>query len=406
MLRRQLASLLVATTTGLALLCVFNLGFAGSQKTVKQQPVAAEKGEQDELPVRRDTGPGAAKRRAEIDKLIAAFDLKPAPSPAIPDDPPPHEGAMITLPIIIEPPDLVIIEVLEALPGRPISGERLIKPDGTISLGFYGDVYVKGLTLKQLKVAIIKQLRPSLADVTLGLESQEETEPAPDPAGGAKDPFPRDENPKVNSANTADGPPWKVVAPDASQVVFVDVTAYNSRHYYIQGDVLTTGKLPWTGNETVLDALQYAGGLLPSAEPRDIRLVRPARAGKPAKVYKVDLAAIQEKGDVMANYQIFPGDRLIVGRNDVVKKTVEIDRLNGPIQSITSSMLQEAFLLRALQFATADDREGLLKELVDFWAKETSRPGGVQFDGQTLREAFLRKMKLTPAPLQTAPAPR
>ena len=97
----------------------------------------------------------------------------------------------------------------------------------------------------------------------------------------------------------------------------------------------------------MLDALQFAGGLMPTAEPKDIRLVRPGRGGKPAKVYKVDLAAIQEKGDVISNYQIFPDDRLIVGRNEVVKKTVEIDRLNAPIQSITSSMLQEANMLRA-----------------------------------------------------------
>ena len=41
---------------------------------------------------------------------------------------------------------------------------------------------------------------------------------------------------------------------------------------------------------------QYAGGLLPTAEPKEIRLVRPGRDGKPAKVYKVDLEAIQEKG--------------------------------------------------------------------------------------------------------------
>ena len=72
----------------------------------------------------------------------------------------------------------------------------------------------------------------------------------------------------------------------------------------------------------------------------------------------------------MTNYQIFPNDRLIVGRNEVVKKTVEIDRLNAPIQSITGSMLQEAFMLRALQFAAADNREELLKEFVDFWTKE------------------------------------
>ena len=45
---------------------------------------------------------------------------------------------------VLEPPDLVLVEVLEALPGRPISGERLVRPDGKISLGFYGEVYVAG----------------------------------------------------------------------------------------------------------------------------------------------------------------------------------------------------------------------------------------------------------------------
>ena len=46
-------------------------------------------------------------------------------------------------------------------------------------------------------------------------------------------------------------------------------------------------------------------------------------------------------------------------------------------------------MLRALQFATAANRDELLKEFVDFWAKELSRPGGVKFDEQTLREAFM-----------------
>src|SRR5947207_1623087 len=62
--------------------------------------------------------------------------IKPLPLTPIPDDPPPHEGAMINLPFTIEPPDLLIVEVLEALPGRRITGERLVRPDGTISLGF------------------------------------------------------------------------------------------------------------------------------------------------------------------------------------------------------------------------------------------------------------------------------
>ena len=147
---------------------------------------------------------------------------------------------------------------------------------------------------------------------------------------------------ELPNAMEVDEGKWTIVPPAESGAVFVDITAYNSKNYYVLGDVAVIGKMPWTGNETVLDALQYAGGLLATAEPKDIRLVRPGRGGKPAKVYKVDLAAIQEKGDVTSNYQIFPNDRLIVGRNEVVRKTVEIDRLNAPISSIAGYMLQEA----------------------------------------------------------------
>ncbi len=58
----------------------------------------------------------------------------------------------------------------------------------------------------------------------------------------------------------------------------------------------------------------------------------------------MDLEAIREKGDLTANYQLFPGDRLVVGRNDVVKKTVELDRLAAPMQTVLNSMLQESSL--------------------------------------------------------------
>jgi len=481
--------------TVVTLVCVFSVG-AGPQEKAKDQP-AAGKATPKEKSLTASSAVEEDKAEAAIEKMIAAYDLKPHPLPPIPDDPPPHEGAMINPLYVVEPPDLLIVEVLDALPGRPISGERLVKPDGTISLGFYGELPVKGLTLDQVKVAIIKHLRKFLSDDALGLkepffeeepvtrmpvipelpkgdesplEVKEKVKPRSSsyrspsksrsvkpraavhqPPGGpfsvrpvsrttsreqAQDKAARPPAPnlltvplngpgRVTVTIQVDGqglvagqpvpepPPvareqserWNLVPPEKSLAVFVDVTAYNTKNYYVLGDVQVVGRLPWTGNETVLDALQFAGGLMSSAEPKDIRLVRPARGGKPARVYKVDLAAIQERGDVISNYQVFPGDRLIVGRNEVVKKTVEIDRLAAPIQSITGSMSQEASMLRALQFATAGDRGELLKEYVDFWAKELSRPGGVKFDEQTLRRAFDRKMKLPLAPA-TSPAPR
>ena len=69
---------------------------------------------------------------------------------------------------VVEPPDLLRVEVLEALPGRPISGERLVRPDGKISLGFYGDVYVAGLSVAEIKEKIILHLREYISDSNSG----------------------------------------------------------------------------------------------------------------------------------------------------------------------------------------------------------------------------------------------
>jgi hypothetical protein len=70
---------------------------------------------------------------------------------------------------VIQPGRTLIVEVLEALPGRPISGERLVHPDGTISLGWYGEVPVAGLNRQQIKVKVIEHLRKYINDETLGL---------------------------------------------------------------------------------------------------------------------------------------------------------------------------------------------------------------------------------------------
>jgi protein involved in polysaccharide export with SLBB domain len=408
--------------------------------------------------------------------MFEAYDLKPRPLPPIPDDPPPHEGAMIDAPeYIIQAPDLVLVEVLEALPGRPISGERLVRHDGTISLGFYGDVHVRGLTTTQAKVKIVKHLRRFLTDEVLGLielkpdslvekaapdripeaprdgdnpfkldedkkpkaepkkprttpsvhrgnsptggrkrirlTARRQEEKKPDEAqkpvhipleAGGQITITIDVHPKGKEAEAAPAPeaegelPAEPTAPEKTDRVFVDVTAYNSKNYYVEGDVGTPGRLPSTGNETVLDALNFAGGLIATAEPNAIRLVRPARGGKPARVYKVDLEAIRDKGDLTANYQIFPGDRLVVGRNEVVKKTIEFDRLRLPLIDVVNSITQESTMLRSLKTTSPENHEAILKDLVEFWIQEMKRPEGAKLDEQTLREALIKRLQIKP----------
>jgi polysaccharide biosynthesis/export protein len=245
----------------------------------------------------------------------------------------PKELQKVSMPdYVLEAPDLLLVEVLEALPGRPISGERLIRPDGKITLGFYGEVFVAGLTLTEAKEKIVLHLRKYLTDQALGLVDI-------DPETG---------EPKLDKS----GKPI-LIEPKDSITVFIDVTAYNSKYYYVLGDVLITGRLSITGNETVLDALQFAGGLTPTAAPQNIRLVRPAPPGACCEqVLPVNLAAITSGGDPSTNYQMMPGDRLIVYRDPIVRFTIFLDRLVAPVQSVLSTTLQTAFTIRSVKFAS------------------------------------------------------
>ena len=238
----------------------------------------------------------------------------------------PRELSKVSMPdYVVEPPDIIVVEVLEALPGRPITGERLVKPDGKISLGFYGEVYVAGLTTTEIKEKIILHLREYINDEVLGLA--------------------------VFDPKTQD---FKQIEARESNRVFVDVTSYNSKVYYVQGDVGVPGRLPITGNETVLDAINYAGGLIPTASANNIRLVRPAPPGACCEqTLPVNLPAIVNAGDPTTNYQLMPGDRLVVYRDPIVRTTVFLDRLAAPFNSVLNSMLQYSFTARSVKAINA-----------------------------------------------------
>ena len=239
----------------------------------------------------------------------------------------PREFTKVSMPdYVVEPPDLLIVEVLEALPGRPISGERLVRPDGKVSLGFYGEIYVAGLTTDEIKEKIVLHLRKYINDAVLGLERESQDDPD-----------------KIET-----------VPPRESDRVFVDVTAYNSKFYYVQGDVAAPGKMPIVGNETVLDAINYAGGLLATAAPQNIRLVRPAPPGACCdQALPVNLSAIINAGDPTTNYQLMPGDRLVVYRDPIIRTTIFIDRLAAPFQTVINSMLQYGFAVRTVKSINA-----------------------------------------------------
>ena len=89
---------------------------------------------------------------------------------------------------------------------------------------------------------------------------------------------------------------------------------------------------------------------MPTAAPQNIRLVRPAPPGACCEqILPVNLAAITSGGDPTTNYQLMPGDRIVVYRDPIVRFTVFIDRLAAPFQTVIGSMLQTAFTIRAVK---------------------------------------------------------
>lgn len=185
----------------------------------------------------------------------------------------PKERKLVTSPkYVIQPPDIILVEMPRSLPEHPIAGERLVKADGTIGLGRYGDVRVAGLTVEQAKEAIQKQLSTIIRE------------------------------PQVN----------------------VDVYSYNSTFYYVIYDGAGYGesvaRLSFTGRETVYDAVAAIGGIPTVSSKRRIWVARPApNSPKCAQILPVDWEAIVKRGETATNYQLLPGDRLYIQSDEATQ---------------------------------------------------------------------------------------
>jgi hypothetical protein len=121
--------------------------------------------------------------------------------------------------------------------------------------------------------------------------------------------------------------------------ISLDVFAYNSKVYYIIADGAGYGqlvyRLPVTGKETVLDAISLIQGLPVVASKKKIWVARPAPAGAPCdQVLPVDWRAITMGGSTATNYQIFPGDRIYIQSDCLIRLDYAIAKIVSPIERL------------------------------------------------------------------------
>jgi RNA polymerase sigma factor (sigma-70 family) len=168
---------------------------------------------------------------------------------------------------VIEPPDILLVEYarLEAADPVKIVGQRLVRPDGTISLGSLGAVLVSGQTVEGARQAIAEHLAHHL--------------------GGFD---PRKLNVQLSASN--------------SKVIYIITGGEGAEQVY---------RLPAHDGDTVLDAIATARLSLVGIGRKSVYVARPS-AGKDNPVLRVDCKAIIGEGDTRTNYRLKPGDRVYI----------------------------------------------------------------------------------------------
>jgi len=188
---------------------------------------------------------------------------------------------------------------------QPIAGEHLVRPDGRISLGIYGEVFVAGMTLPEVKLAVEEHLKEFIQDPQ----------------------------------------------------VAVDVLAYNSKMFYIIVDGGGFGeqviRLPYTGNETVLDAIAQIQGLSEVSSKR-IWIARPAPSGiGVSQILEVAWEDITALGQTATNYQVLPGDRIYIQADQWISADNLVAKIVSPFERILGFTLLGVGTVQRIHFFNA-----------------------------------------------------
>jgi polysaccharide biosynthesis/export protein len=171
--------------------------------------------------------------------------------------------------------DVMNIEVR----GQPeLNKSVVVRPDGKITLVLIGDVLVSGMTPEEIDEKLTRLYGEYL------------------------------------------------VGPD----VTVSMVGFNSQEIYVWGEVARVGPQPYTGEMTIMETINRAGGLLGRAEPKAIQVNRKG------KVWKVNLDEIVIKGKTDQNMYLQPGDVVFVPLNGFARVGFALDNVFYPLRSFFS----------------------------------------------------------------------
>ena len=249
-----------------------------------------------------------------------------------------------------EPLDVLFVSLANPIPMEPLSGPVTVEPDGTIELGavYGGSVPVVGLTIPEIKTKIETHLREVVKlknpQVTVSLAQGRAAQRISGPHLVRQDgtislgTYGSVRVSGMTLAEVRSAIEAHLSASLLNPEVSVDVQGYNSKLFYViqdgGGAGQTVTRLPITGNETVLDAIAQLNGLSPVSSQDRIWVSRPGPVGCGHQILPVDWRAVTECGDTATNYQLLPGDRVYVAAYPLVRADIVLARVIAPVERL------------------------------------------------------------------------
>jgi polysaccharide export outer membrane protein len=247
-----------------------------------------------------------------------------------------------------EPLDVLYVALQEGIPNEPLAGQVSVEPDGTINLGpsYGGSVQVVGKTIPEIRAILeqhfITHLKVKKPVVTVSLSQGRAGQRISGPHLVRPDgtiSLGTYGSVRVTGMTLAEA--RRAVETHLSQFLLdpeisVDVQNYNSKIFYVVLDGAGAGqtvvRLPVTGNETVMDAVAQVNGLTAVSSQDRIWVSRPAPDGGCHQILPVDWRAVVENADPATNYQILPGDRVFVAAYPLTKLDIVMARMIAPVE--------------------------------------------------------------------------
>jgi len=213
-----------------------------------------------------------------------------------------HEHAVSAIEYRLGIPDAVEINApkVQEIDGR----SQRIQPDGKVNLDLIGEVKVVGMTAKELAAKLEVLLSRYYLD------------------------------PKVS----------------------VKVSGYHSKKYYIYGQVGAQGPHPYTGRDTLLDAVLRAGINHTSWTSRT-KVIRPAHGDTPIRTMQVNVDQMVKQGDWSRNILLEPDDIVTVPPTPFAWLGQKVQTLLYPVAPVAQLYVTPA-QVRDLQDEYDEDDNG------------------------------------------------